>query len=68
VNQLVGFLTIGIYTPMSVVVTCAQSRSAASAEVSVELDRTASSRAQREAVTLKLESVGVGHPVLLVFE
>lgn len=24
VNQLVGFLTIGIYTPMSIVVTCAE--------------------------------------------
>ena len=31
VNQLVGFLTLGIYTPMHIRVTCAQARDGASA-------------------------------------
>jgi hypothetical protein len=52
-NQLVGLLTLGIYTPMDVRVTCAQGSAAAPHLNDAML---------REAVALSLES---GEPVVL---
>lgn len=38
VNQLVGFLTLGIYTPMTILVTCAASDDDADASGAIEID------------------------------
>lgn len=39
VNQLVGFLTLGIYTPMSIKVTCAASmRSSTAIDITTDID------------------------------
>ncbi len=48
VNQLVGFLTLGIYTPMHIRVTCAQA-GAASSGASVTIPATAEGEEVREA-------------------
>jgi hypothetical protein len=48
VNQLVGVLTLGIYTPMHIRVTCAQ-RSAASSEAMLDVPATANEAAIRDA-------------------
>lgn len=61
-NQLVSFLTAGIYTPMSIKVTCAQGRgSAALPEAKSELNL-------REVVeNAALESARIGGPVFISF-
>ena len=48
VNQLVGFLTLGIYTPMHIRVTCAQRTAATSAAI-LDVPVTADEAAVREA-------------------
>jgi hypothetical protein len=68
VNGLVGMLTLGIYTPMNIVVTCAQSGSTASVSEVAAVDRTASLEVQREVVTQTLKKAGVGQSVFVVFE
>jgi hypothetical protein len=47
-NQLVGLLTFGIYTPMQIVVTCAES--ATMGELGVDVDFVIASSAMREDV------------------
>ena len=66
VNQLVGFLTIGIYTPMSIKVTCAASGSGAagveSADITIDAD--ASIEEQRQAFTgVAALALNAGKPI-----
>ncbi len=52
VNGLVGMLTLGIYTPMNIVVTCAAGGSAsADGAAAIELGAAMSPRAKQQAVT-----------------
>jgi hypothetical protein len=48
VNQLVGFLTLGIYTPIQITVTCAALGSASSGATSQNVHATGTSRSARE--------------------
>jgi len=53
-NQLVGFLTLGIYTPMEIVVQCAargSANAAGGATLQVALDRSEPIETQREILT-----------------
>ena len=53
-NQLVGFLTLGIYTPMEIVVQCAARGSAdaaGAATLHVAIDRSEPIETQREILT-----------------
>ena len=66
VNQLVGFLTIGIYTPMSIKVTCAASgsgdRGVESADITINAD--ASMEEQRQAFTgVAALALNAGKPI-----
>lgn len=71
VNQLVGLLTLGIYTPMHIKVTCAAGGSASAADdgFQVGVDSNATAEEKREAmakaVYLSAETAG---PVFVVFE
>jgi hypothetical protein len=60
-NQLVDFLTLGIYTPMDIRVTCAQARTAALPFIHAGPDKAAAFAA---ATRLSFER---GQPVLLSF-
>ena len=66
VNQLVGFLTIGIYTPMHIRVTCAASGSedAGAYDVPSDADLDALQRIFSEAADAAVEQ---GHSVLVRF-
>lgn len=67
-NQLVGFLTLGIYTPMAIKVTCAAGGTAAAPTespmlfVSTDADETARRQAVSAAAQLSLAE---GRPVFL---
>lgn len=68
VNQLVGFLTIGIYTPMNIKVTCAMGSGGSSEEAApiIETGANASDEVQRDALrdAARLSSQ-IGGPVLI---
>lgn len=69
-NQLVGFLTIGIYTPMSIKVTCAAggSGSALLDARTIEIEEGASDKEKQRAFQLAATlSAGSGEPVLVRF-
>lgn len=69
-NQLVGMLTIGIYTPMSIKVTCAAGRggSASLDTRTIEVEKGASEKEKRRALQLAVTlSAGSGEPVLVRF-
>jgi len=70
VNQLVGILTLGIYTPMHISVTCAagSSASAADVELQVQVGSSATSEEKRDALAKAVYlSVEIKAPVLVVF-
>jgi hypothetical protein len=69
VNQLVGFLTLGIYTPMQIRVTCAARGSAAADAMAVPVVvKGAPLSAKRQAVSRAISRAGeTRKPVYLQF-
>lgn len=71
VNQLVSFITLGIFTPMAIKVTCAASGSddAAGTSGAVQIDPDKSmDRQQREFTEAARRSAAIGQPVWVVFQ
>lgn len=71
VNQLVSFVTLGIFTPMAIKVTCAASGSddAAGTSGAVQIDPDKSmDQQQREFTEAARRSATVGQPVWVVFQ
>ena len=71
VNQLVGFLTIGIYTPMHIKITCAESNSTAAAigDPDVLISDGASERETEEAFNIAIDvAVATGEAVYVRFK
>ena len=67
VNQLVGFLTLGIYTPMHIRVTCAQ-RAAATSGATLDVPVTADEAAIRDAFGNAADIAATGdQPVMVRF-
>ena len=70
VNQLVSFLTLGIFTPMSIKVTCAAGGSdgdtADDSEV-ISTDGTVAGQFERAIETAAYRSAIIGKPVLVRF-
>jgi hypothetical protein len=68
VNQLVGFLTLGIYTPMSIRVTCASRRAAIPSESDIKLGANPTEEQVIGAFSRAAElSVETGGPVYVRF-
>ena len=68
-NQVANALTGGIVSPISIRVTCAAGARAEDQEdTALRLDRGSPLDTQQRAITTSLRTVGVGTPVLLIFE
>ncbi len=70
-NMLAQALTLGIYSPMNIKVTCAQSSNAELTSPSdrVRVDEEADLEEQREDVTAAaMRSADLGRPVYVIFE
>ncbi len=68
VNQLVGFLTLGIYTPMEIMVTCAEAAAMSSVAPAVVVPAGASLAERQAAVEeAAARAAETGGPVLISF-
>lgn len=68
VNQLVGFLTLGIYTPMEITVTCAEAAAMSSVAPAVVVPAGASLAERQAAVEeAAARAAETGGPVLISF-
>ena len=69
VNGLVMFLTLGIYTPMTIKVTCAGSDSAGGSEADVtRIDPSTTLGEKRQAITQAIHQAGIGTAILVSFK
>jgi hypothetical protein len=63
-NELVGFLTLGIYTPMEILVTCAEGAEGAAGATSLLVPDSASVATWQAAINAAVtKSAAEGHPV-----
>ena len=69
VNGLVGVITLGIYTPMTIKVTCAGSGSAGGSEADVtRIDSSTTLEEKRQAITQAIHQAGLGTAILVSFK
>ncbi len=68
VNGLVGILTLGIYTPMTIKVTCAGSGAGGSEADATQIDSSTTLGEKRKAITQAIHQAGIGTAILVSFK